>query len=75
MQITEVKYWLKGEKAGTGKVMAILPGFANNIRTTEKGELWVAIHLHRTMHAYLCALYPTIRQLLLLKLPISAKNH
>ncbi|XP_058191464.1 protein STRICTOSIDINE SYNTHASE-LIKE 3-like [Rhododendron vialii] len=69
-----LKYWLKGEKAGTAEVMAILPGFPDNVRTNEKGEFWVAIHCRRTMHAYLCGLYPKIRKLLL-KLPISAKIH
>lgn len=54
--------------------MAILPGFPDNVRTNEKGEFWVAIHCRRTIHAYLCGLYPKIRKLLL-KLPISAKVH
>lgn len=66
------KYWLKGEKAGTSEVMAILPGFPDNVRTNEKGEFWVAIHCRRTIYTYLCALYPKVRKLLL-KLPISAK--
>ncbi|KAF7119494.1 hypothetical protein RHSIM_Rhsim13G0198200 [Rhododendron simsii] len=66
------KYWLKGEKAGTSEVMAILPGFPDNVRTNEKGEFWVAIHCRRTMYSYLCGLYPTVRKFLL-KLPIPAK--
>lgn len=66
------KYWLKGEKAGTSEVMAILPGFPDNVRTNEKGEFWVAIHCRRTLYTYLCALYPKVRNFLL-KLPISAK--
>lgn len=56
------------------EVMAILPGFPDNIRTNEKGEFWVAIHCRRTMHSYLCALYPKVRKFLL-KLPIAAKIH
>ncbi|KAL5545196.1 hypothetical protein UlMin_008980 [Ulmus minor] len=66
------KYWLKGGKAGTSEVFAILPGFPDNVRTNEKGEFWVAIHCRRTMYAYLFAIYPKIRKLTL-KLPISAK--
>ncbi|PSR86426.1 Protein STRICTOSIDINE SYNTHASE-LIKE 3 like [Actinidia chinensis var. chinensis] len=66
------KYWLKGEKAGTLEVMAILPGFPDNVRTNEKGEFWVAVHCRRTMYSYMCALYPKLRKFLL-KLPISAK--
>ncbi|PSR89808.1 Protein STRICTOSIDINE SYNTHASE-LIKE 3 like [Actinidia chinensis var. chinensis] len=66
------KYWLKGEKAGTSEVMAILPGFPDNVRTNEKGEFWVAVHCRRTMYSYVCAFYPKLRKFLL-KLPISAK--
>lgn len=66
------KYWLKSEKAGTSEVMAILPGFPDNVRTNEKGEFWVAIHCRRTYYTYLCALYPKVRKFLL-KLPVPAK--
>ncbi|RVW81755.1 Protein strictosidine synthase-like 3 [Vitis vinifera] len=31
-----VKYWLKGDKAGTSEVFAILPGYPDNVRTNEK---------------------------------------
>ncbi|KAK3040169.1 hypothetical protein RJ639_028419 [Escallonia herrerae] len=66
------KYWLKGGKAGTSEVMAVLPGFPDNVRTNEKNEFWVAIHCRRTFYAYLCASYPKIRKFIL-KLPIPAK--
>ncbi|KAH7838615.1 hypothetical protein Vadar_028979 [Vaccinium darrowii] len=66
------KYWLKGEKAGTSEVMAILPGFPDNVRTNEKGEFWVAIHCRRTMYSHLSGLYPTVRKFLL-KLPIPSR--
>ncbi|KAK3027363.1 hypothetical protein RJ639_040962 [Escallonia herrerae] len=66
------KYWLKGEKAGTSEVMAVLPGFPDNVRTNEKNEFWVAIHCRRTFYTYLCASYPKIRKFIL-KLPIPAK--
>ncbi|XP_057954346.1 protein STRICTOSIDINE SYNTHASE-LIKE 3-like [Malania oleifera] len=66
------KYWLKGEKAGTSEVLAILPGFPDNVRTNERGEFWVAIHCRRTMYAHMCARYPKLRKLFL-SLPISAK--
>ncbi|PIN00827.1 Strictosidine synthase [Handroanthus impetiginosus] len=68
------KYWLKGEKAGISEVMAVLPGFPDNVRTNEKGEFWVAIHCRRTIYSYLLALYPKVRKFWL-KLPISAKLH
>lgn len=66
------RYWLKGEKAGTTEVFAILPGFPDNVRTNEKGEFWVAIHCRRTIYGYLYALYPRMRKFLL-KFPVSAK--
>lgn len=66
------KYWLKGDKAGTSEVMAILPGFPDNVRTNKDGDFWVAIHCRRTTFAYLSALFPKVRAVLL-KLPISAK--
>ncbi|KAG6678723.1 hypothetical protein I3843_14G093000 [Carya illinoinensis] len=66
------KYWLKGEKAGATEVLAILPGFPDNVRTTENGDFWVAIHCRRSLYTHLCALYPKIRKFIF-KLPISAK--
>ncbi|KAK8655226.1 hypothetical protein V6N13_107814 [Hibiscus sabdariffa] len=44
-----LKYWLKGKKAGTSEVFAILPGFPDNIRTNKDGEFWVAIHSRRSI--------------------------
>lgn len=66
------KYWLKGDKAGTSEVMAILPGYPDNIRANERGEFWVAIHCRRTIYSYINSIYPKLR-LLLLKLPIPVK--
>lgn len=66
------KYWLKGEKAGTSEVIAILPGYPDNVRANERNEFWVAIHCRRTIYSYINAIYPQLRQFLL-KLPISAK--
>ncbi|OMO51605.1 Six-bladed beta-propeller, TolB-like protein [Corchorus capsularis] len=66
------KYWLKGEKAGTSEVFAILPGFPDNVRTNKDGEFWVAIHCHRSMYSNILAVYPKVRTFLL-KLPIPTK--
>ncbi|XP_026656672.1 protein STRICTOSIDINE SYNTHASE-LIKE 3-like [Phoenix dactylifera] len=66
------RYWLKGEKAGTSDIFAILPGFPDNVRTNEKGEFWVAIHCRRTVYAHLMGRYTRLRKFLL-KLPIPAK--
>lgn len=66
------KYWLKGEKAGTNELFAILPGFPDNVRTNDKGDFWVAVHSRHSTLAHLEAKYPKLRKILL-KLPISAK--
>nr|XP_043632472.1 protein STRICTOSIDINE SYNTHASE-LIKE 3 [Erigeron canadensis] len=69
-----LKYWLKGEKAGTTEVMAILPGFPDNVRTNANGEFWVAIHTRRSVYTHICALHTKLRTILL-KLPIPIKFH
>lgn len=63
---------MKGEKAGTSEVLAILPGYPDNVRTNENGEFWVAVHCRRNLYSYLLALYPNIRHFVL-KLPIPAR--
>ncbi|KAK7261142.1 hypothetical protein RIF29_27446 [Crotalaria pallida] len=65
------KYWLKGDKAGTSEILAILPGFPDNVRVNGNGDFWVAIHSRRYMYSYLNALYPKLRKFIL-KLPIPA---
>ncbi|TYI73437.1 hypothetical protein E1A91_D07G129500v1 [Gossypium mustelinum] len=67
-----LRYWLKGEKAGTWEVFAILPGFPDNIRTNKDGEFWVAINSRRSMYAHILGLHPKVRKFIL-KLPISTK--
>ncbi|KAJ8563443.1 hypothetical protein K7X08_031895 [Anisodus acutangulus] len=66
------KYWLKGEKAGTSEVMAVLPGYPDNVRANERGEFWVAIHSRATIYSYINSKDPQLR-LFLLKLPIPVK--
>ncbi|CAL4944413.1 unnamed protein product [Urochloa decumbens] len=68
------RYWLKGEKAGTVDLFAILPGFPDNVRTNEKGEFWVAIHCRRSMYARLMSRHIKLRKFFL-SLPIPAKYH
>lgn len=68
------RYWLKGEKAGTVDLFAILPGFPDNVRTNEKGEFWVAIHCRRGLYARLMSRHIRMRKFLL-SLPIPAKIH
>ncbi|CAL5211680.1 unnamed protein product [Lathyrus oleraceus] len=66
------KYWLKGEKAGTSEIIAIVPGPPDNVRVNEDGDFWVAIHCRRTMYSYITGLYPWISKVIL-KLPIPLK--
>lgn len=66
-----LKYWLKGVKAGTWEVFAILPGFPDNIRTNKDGDFWVAINSRRSMYVHILGLHPKLRKFIL-KLPISA---
>ncbi|KAL5728456.1 cohesin loading factor Ssl3 [Ranunculus cassubicifolius] len=66
------RYWLRGEKAGTSDVFAVLPGFPDNVRRNENGEFWVAIHSRRTMFTYVLGIYPRLRYLWL-SLPIPPK--
>jgi len=63
---------LKGDKAGTLEILAILPGFADNVRVNENGDFWVAIHCRRYMYSYINALCPKIRKAIL-KLPIPTR--
>ncbi|KAL6507123.1 transcription initiation factor TFIIH subunit [Orobanche hederae] len=42
------RYWVKGPKAGTRDIFAKIPGYADNIRRTETGDFWVALHSKKT---------------------------
>ncbi|KAL9235399.1 hypothetical protein vseg_010158 [Gypsophila vaccaria] len=66
------RYWLKGAKAGTTDIFAILPGFPDNVRTNKDGEFWVALHCRRSSPNYLMSTRPKLRDFLL-RLPIKAK--
>ncbi|XP_042474908.1 protein STRICTOSIDINE SYNTHASE-LIKE 3-like [Macadamia integrifolia] len=67
-----MRYWLKGEKAGTSELFAIMPGFPDNVRTNENGEFWVAISCRHSLYNHICGLYPKLRKFLL-KLPVTIK--
>ena len=66
------RYWLKGDKAGSSEVIAILPGFPDNVRVNEEGDFWVGIHCRRHMYSYLNGIYPALRKIGL-KLPIPTR--
>nr|AHA95467.1 strictosidine synthase-like protein [Phelipanche aegyptiaca] len=56
------RYWIKGPKAGTRDIFAKLPGYADNIRRTETGDFWVALHSKKTPFSKLCMSHPLIGQ-------------
>ncbi|GLJ49801.1 hypothetical protein SUGI_1057660 [Cryptomeria japonica] len=68
-----LRYWLKGPKAGSSEVFALLPGFPDNIRRNADGEFWVALHCRRNLPTSLALSYPWLRWALF-KLPLSIKQ-
>ncbi len=61
-----VRYWLKGEKAGTSDIFADnLPGFPDNITFNGSDRFWVALYAPRTPVADLLAPYPFWRKVLI----------
>jgi hypothetical protein len=68
-----IKYWLKGEKAGTTETFAELPGFPDNVRANGKGQFWVALYCRQSLAAWTLLKYPWLRRALL-QLPLSFKQ-
>lgn len=64
-----MRYWLKGEKAGTQEVFAVLPGWPDNVRSNDEGDFWVAVPVGRTKLDEFALSRPWVRTLLNL-LPI-----
>ena len=61
-----LRYWLKGEKAGTSDIFADnLPGFPDNITFNGKDRFWVAIYAPRTAIADTLAPYPAARKMVM----------
>eukprot|EP01018_Ginkgo_biloba_P011143 Gb_03382 [translate_table: standard] len=61
-----LRYWLKGPKMGKVEAFALLPGYPDNVRLTERGDFWVAIH---SMPSPFLKIPVNVRQLIL-KLPL-----
>jgi sugar lactone lactonase YvrE len=58
-----VRYWLKGDNAGTSDIFAEnLPGFPDNITFNGQDRFWVAIYGPRTPIADRLAPYPGLRK-------------
>jgi sugar lactone lactonase YvrE len=61
-----VRYWLKGDKAGTSDIFADnLPGFPDNITFNGADRFWVAIYAPRTPIVDKLAGYPFIRKMVM----------
>lgn len=61
-----LRYWLKGEKAGTSEIFADnLPGFPDNITFNGRDRFWVALYAPRTPIADRLAPYPFLRKVLI----------
>jgi sugar lactone lactonase YvrE len=61
-----VRYWLKGEKAGTSDIFADnLPGFPDNITFNGKDRFWVALYAPRTPIVDGLAGYPYLRKVVM----------
>lgn len=60
-----LRYWLKGEKAGTSDIFADnLPGFPDNITFNGSGRFWVALYAPRSSVVDGLAPYPFLRKVL-----------
>lgn len=59
-----VRFWLKGEKAGTHETFVILPGWPDNVRRNENGDFWVALHAVRYAPDTYLGTLPWLRYLL-----------
>jgi sugar lactone lactonase YvrE len=58
-----LRYWLKGEKAGTSDIFADnLPGFPDNITFNGSDRFWVALYAPRTPIVDGLARYPYLRK-------------
>jgi sugar lactone lactonase YvrE len=61
-----IRYWLKGEKAGSSGIFADnLPGFPDNITFNGSGRFWVAVYAPRTPIADRLAPYPYLRKMVM----------
>eukprot|EP00249_Psilotum_nudum_P020652 c27793_g1_i5 orf=173-1378(-) len=68
-----LRHWLKGPKAGSTEILAILPGYPDNVRRNEKGEFWVALHCRRNLPSKISGAFPSLRRWFL-RLPIPFKQ-
>ncbi|KAI5072604.1 hypothetical protein GOP47_0012710 [Adiantum capillus-veneris] len=68
-----LRHWLKGPKAGETEVMAVLPGYPDNVRVNEQGDFWVAMHCRRNLASMISGAFPWLRRALL-QLPIPFKH-
>ncbi|MCO5584140.1 hypothetical protein L7F22_038063 [Adiantum nelumboides] len=68
-----LRHWLKGPKKGETEVMAMLPGYPDNVRVNDQGDFWVAMHCRRNLASMISGAFPWLRRALL-QLPIPFKH-
>eukprot|EP00250_Pteridium_aquilinum_P008444 c17947_g1_i1 orf=87-1343(-) len=68
-----LRHWLKGPQAGETEVMAVLPGYPDNVRMNEQGDFWVAMHCRRNLASMISGALPWLRRAML-QLPIPFKH-
>jgi hypothetical protein len=67
-----LKYWVKGEKAGSAETLVYLPGWPDNVRRNADGDFWVALHAIRNKKHELFGQLPWLRYLAV-RLPVPVK--
>ena len=67
-----LRYWIAGDKVGDTQLLAMLPGYPDNVRVNMAGDVWVAMHCRRNVISMLSAEFPTLRRAFL-QLPIPFK--
>ncbi|MCO5584141.1 hypothetical protein L7F22_038064 [Adiantum nelumboides] len=60
-----LRHWLKGPKKGETEVMAMLPGYPDNVRVNDQGDFWVAMHCRRNLASMISCAFPWLRRALL----------
>ena len=67
-----LRYWIAGDKVGDTELLAMLPGYPDNVRVNMAGDVWVAMHCRRNVINMLSGAFPTLRRAFL-QLPIPFK--
>ncbi|MCO5561465.1 hypothetical protein L7F22_015086 [Adiantum nelumboides] len=67
-----LRHWLKGSRAGETEVLAVLPGYPDNVRLSKEGNVWVAMHRRHNLVRNILGPLPWLRRAFL-QLPLPFK--